>query len=458
MGGGQHSRRLRLAYFTPLNPQRSGISDYSEELLPRLGRLADIDLVIGPYEPSRPVARRFRVLAPREFLREAASYDCVLYQIGNNFEYHAYMIPCLCAVPGVVVLHDSRLHYLMMGLTLLQGNLPGLIEVLRPAYGQRSTRLAFRLLLSLADPYEIGLARPIIEMSRAVIVHNRYAAEEVVRDVPGKRVRVIGMGIEVRDGGTAPELLKLKHGFRADDFVIASVSSLALSKRLELILSALHGLKGAFPHLRFLIAGGGPLGGRTRRLIRRYRLERIVRHTGWLPADQYGELTRLADVVVDLRYPSAGETSASVLRAMEAGKPLVVSSHGFFRELPDACCFKIEVGAGEKEAFQRAIRTLIEREDLRRDMGSASRSYILANARLDVAARSYIEFLDEVIRSGEEPNGQWNGVFVRSKSQTGKVLSAVYKLFRLGYYCRRYGFADTIERIRKELPRSGTGA
>jgi len=45
-------RERRIAYFSPLNPQKSGISDYSEELLPHLARYFDIDLFVDGYQPS----------------------------------------------------------------------------------------------------------------------------------------------------------------------------------------------------------------------------------------------------------------------------------------------------------------------------------------------------------------------------------------------------------------------
>ena len=77
---------MRLAFFTPLNPVRSGISDYSEELLPHLGKFAEIDIVVGPYQPANDeIAKQFRLLQVPEFLSRKSSYDCVIYQIGNNY-------------------------------------------------------------------------------------------------------------------------------------------------------------------------------------------------------------------------------------------------------------------------------------------------------------------------------------------------------------------------------------
>ncbi|MEK7752682.1 MAG: hypothetical protein AAB654_12250, partial [Acidobacteriota bacterium] len=143
---------MRLAFFTPLSPQKSGVADYSEELLPHLGRLADIDVVVGDYQPSSPdILRGFRVIRSAQFLAASSSYDAAVYQVANNLAHHGYMIPCLEQAPGILVLHDCCLDYLMLGLTLRQGDLKSLQEILRPAHGDRSGRLAKKLLFGLLD-------------------------------------------------------------------------------------------------------------------------------------------------------------------------------------------------------------------------------------------------------------------------------------------------------------------
>ena len=118
---------MRLAFFTPLNPQRSGVSDYSEELLPHLSAHADVDVVVSPdFAPRAGTLPCCRVLSPSGFRTESASYDGIVYQIANSFEHHGYMLELLSAYPGVTVLHDYCLHHLALGSTALQGDLRAL--------------------------------------------------------------------------------------------------------------------------------------------------------------------------------------------------------------------------------------------------------------------------------------------------------------------------------------------
>ncbi|PYS77453.1 MAG: glycosyl transferase family 1, partial [Acidobacteria bacterium] len=76
---------MRLAYFSPLTPQRSGIADYSEELLPHLSEGAEITLFVDGFEPT---SRSLRARLPvRDFrrdpslLRSLAEFDAVVYHM-----------------------------------------------------------------------------------------------------------------------------------------------------------------------------------------------------------------------------------------------------------------------------------------------------------------------------------------------------------------------------------------
>ena len=88
----------RLAWFSPLPPARSGIAAYSADLVPRLGPSHAIDCF------SEATARDFVWKARRD------PYDLVVYQLGNA-PCHDYMWGYLAAFPGLVVLHDARLHH-----------------------------------------------------------------------------------------------------------------------------------------------------------------------------------------------------------------------------------------------------------------------------------------------------------------------------------------------------------
>jgi len=443
--------RRRLAWFTPLSPRRSGVSDYSEELLPHLGELADIDVVVGDYTPAADaLGDRFPILDVAEFRRRASEYDAAIYQVANNFPDHGYMLPALVEHPGIVVLHDYCLQYLMLGATLLRGDLEALREVLRPVYGERASQLARGLLLGRVDPLQLSFAGPLVDLARGLLVHSHLAANCVRKDRPDAAVATIAMPVP-GDSLEPPAELRARYGLADDDFLLASAGSLAYTKRLDLVLAALPCLLPRFPRLKLLVIGGGPLGSRARSFVHRAGIEAAVVQTGWVSARAYRDLIRVSDVVVDLRHPSSAETSASLSRAMAAGRPLIVSAQGTFVELPDAGCARLPVDGRETDALIRMLGELIPDAKRRRAMGRACHDYAREHASLEGAARGYLAFVEEVITSRAQPRCVGAPWLASHGSALGRGgIAALFALSRLRDLQRRYGLADTLSRLGAE--------
>ncbi|MEP6716763.1 MAG: glycosyltransferase family 4 protein [Terriglobia bacterium] len=440
--------RLRLAFFSPLNPMKTGISDYSEELLPSLAALADIDVVVDSYEPSNAAIRACcTIIHPDEFLQRRSQYDSVIYQMGNSLAFHEYMIPCMSRAPGIVVLHDYSLSFLVLGLTLLRGEFAALKRILTPQFGTRSGTVARRLLLSLDDPYRLSLARPIVEMSRGVIVHSEFAATWLRSEFPSVPSRVIPHGIVIQPLEEPDPAVRARYGLQADDLVLASVSTLAYNKRLGTVLSSLPELRRRFPKLKLLLVSGGRMSADANRSIAKLGIQDIVIRTGWVPWDEYRRLIRASDVVVNLRYPTAGETSGSALRSMEAGRPLIVSDDGSFRELPASACLKMSVDERlEQPHFLKAAEEILSDPTRRMEMGAAGRRFVCDNLRMEDAATRYVDFSEEIrgipFKSEASP-------FPPKLAQPvlRAFFSLLYRVFRLRYVYQHYGVADIWRRL-----------
>jgi hypothetical protein len=84
---------MKIAYFSPLNPQKSGISDYSECMLEALKKYAEIDVWVDGFQPTNPFVREnFKIIdyaRKPELLNSLEDYDEVIYNIGNNPYFHA---------------------------------------------------------------------------------------------------------------------------------------------------------------------------------------------------------------------------------------------------------------------------------------------------------------------------------------------------------------------------------
>lgn len=98
----------------------------------------------------------------------------------------------------------------------------------------------------------------------------------------------------------------------------------------------------------------------------------------------YGEVDRL----VNLRYPTAGETSGTLIRAFAAGKPVAVSDYAQFAELSDDCVTKIPLGEGEVEALVRFFTSEPP------DTAAAQQRWLDKNASIEKTVAGYLNALD----------------------------------------------------------------
>jgi glycosyltransferase involved in cell wall biosynthesis len=447
----ESQRPLRLAYFTPLNPLHSGISDHSEELLPFLGEVADVDIVTGPYRPSNDAIRdRFRILDSAQFLRERNRYDVAIYQVGNHLRCHAYMLPCMRAVPGIVMVQDFCLQYLVLGLTLGRGDIEAAARALAPLHGEEEAHaIARKLLFGLADPNAYLFVHPFLAVARAVGVHSEHARQLVLQMVPGARVENLPLAV-AREQPSAPRAqLRRRHGLDDSDFVIASVSTRAPKKRLDIVIEALQRLRQEVPRAKLLVLGGGSPGQHVHQLVQALGLQERVVQTGWLEPDRYRELIRSSDIVVDLRETRAGETAHSVLRSLSLGTPAIVAARGPFLELPDDCCPKVDPDADPARALSALLARLHREPAALAAMRAAAAAFADANLGLDLQAREMVRFARSVAHEAPPPRPV--ELLGRSDSRPRHGIAAIYQVCRTLRLVRSYGAGDALRRLRLRL-------
>lgn len=98
--------RPRMAYVSPLPPDKTGIADYGAELLPELSKYYDIEVIVAQERITDPwVLANCPIRSVSWFKKNAGRFDRILYNIGNS-PYHAYMFDLLHEHPGIVVLND----------------------------------------------------------------------------------------------------------------------------------------------------------------------------------------------------------------------------------------------------------------------------------------------------------------------------------------------------------------
>ena len=403
-----YQRPLKLAYFSPLPPQPSGISDYSQELLPHLAAVADPHLFIDDYEPSdHTIKWRYPLRNYREFAWRQAEegFDAAVYQMGNS-RVHRYIYRQVFKYPGVVVLHDLVLHHMIAGLALESERAGIYLREMAYSHGSDGVRLAWEILNGErpAPFFEYPLCQRVIDASLGVLVHSEYLAGQVRKRSPDAPVGVVPMGIPAPPDPGPPMTLRARLGLPANAFLIASLGEVTAHKRIGVVLQALARLVGAGVDAHYVVvgnvAGDLDLGLQAQRIGIASRLH----VTGYVPQEEFNAYLHAADLCVNLRYPTAGETSASALRCLAAGRATVVSDIGANRELPDGVCIKVPVNGDELDMLTAALQLLARRHDLREQVGAAARRYIQRNHRMEQAAAAYVTFIDDLVRAPRRPH------------------------------------------------------
>jgi glycosyltransferase involved in cell wall biosynthesis len=394
---------VKIAYFSPLNPIKSGVSDYSEELLEYLAGYGRIELFIDDYRPSSSwLYDYFRIHSYRRIFENHGKndHDVHIYHMGNN-DVHSYIYSVCLEYPGLVVLHEPVLHHFVFSQTVGNNRLREYLRELDYCYkGERSSIV--KSTLEDRDEnswYQYPLLDRIVDSSMGIIVHSEFARRKVLEVNPLAKVRKIPhhYAPPPQDRMRSPELVREILGFRPDEFVIGSLGYMTSSKRIDCLLRVLARIKGRGHKVKLLLVGKIMPGCEAARWIEELGLDEDVVFTGFVDTRTFREYLNVPDIFVALRHPSAGETSGSVVKMMGAGRPVMVSDQYAFREFPDDCCVKITTGEREEEELEERLIHYIENPEERLRMGELSRQYILLNHDIQRSARSYVEFAAEVI-------------------------------------------------------------
>jgi hypothetical protein len=160
---------------SPLPDERSGIADYSAELLPELARHYDIEAIVNQSEVRDPWVRANIVVRSADwFDQNAGLYDRVLYHFGNS-TFHAHMFEMLAEHPGVVVLHDFFLSGVLAQMEWTGRAPQAWSRALFDSHGYRAIGERF----AAPDPTNIVLKYPanlsVLQQADGVIVHSEFS-------------------------------------------------------------------------------------------------------------------------------------------------------------------------------------------------------------------------------------------------------------------------------------------
>jgi glycosyltransferase involved in cell wall biosynthesis len=373
---------MRVAFFSPLPPSRSGIADYSETLIEHLKPLVDLEV----FAEDRPFDR--------------SRFDIALYHLGNN-PHHGFVYEAALRHPGVVVMHESNLHHLIADLTIRRDDWDAYLRACEYEGGPEALAHAQRVrALEVGPDYEgLPMTRRVLESARAAVVHSQFMVDEMHAAGFDRPVARIPHGAWIPESGRNA----WRHRLGIDEAtpLIGIFGFLKPYKRIAESLRAFRRLLRVAPSAKMILVGEPHPEFPLQSLIGTLGLSATARVIGFTPIDDFTGYMSACDIVLNLRYPTVGESSGSLLRALGLGKAVLVSSVGAFREFPDDVCLKVPVGAGEEDLIFEYLNLLASRPDVARALGERAARYVKEECNWDRVACLYASFLKSVVDGGD---------------------------------------------------------
>ena len=374
---------MRVAFFSPVPPAKSGIADYSAAL---------IEHFKGSIEVETFAAK------PRAF--DASNYDICVYQLGNN-PYHGFVYEAALEHPGVVVMHEASLHHLVADLTINRNDWDGYVREVGRNHGADAEEYAERSVRTRqkAPDYSLAMMRTVLAGSRGAIVHSNTVGREI------RAQGFTGPVATIPHGAWTTAVDRMSYRARLGPFMgldertplIGVFGFLKPYKRIAESLRAFRRLVRALPEARLILVGEAHPELPLPSLIASMGLEAHVRHMDFVPMEDFNGYLGACDIVLNLRYPTLGESSGTLQRALGMGKTVIVSDVGSFQELPDDICLKVPVDAAEEEHLFEYLNLLATRPRVRCALGDRARAWAERECSWDLVARRYTEFLEAVV-------------------------------------------------------------
>lgn len=406
-----------MLYASPLPPVKSGISEYSERLLEELIKFYDITLYIDDYDiESRVIDNRFKVLTAGENEVDFDSYDYLVYNMGNNPSGHEYCYADAINHPGLVILHDLSIYFLYSSFHQHAKDLySSIYDTFGPEYF-KEIREDFSAANQVGSGADINLVSrykffdELVNSGNRIMVHSENSFLEIHAKYPEVNVRKIPM-IRQMEESFHPmnrKTLLLMYGIPQDAVLVAAFGHIVDTKKNRLSCEVIKKLADKSQKIVYVMVGDGT---ECDDLVD----NKVIFKLGYTELSVFNSFIYHSDIILNLRYPSMGETSAAVLRIMELGKTVIVNDDAWFSELPDTCVKKIPVSNMEYH-LEKALQEMIENKEYRDSFGRNAKKYIeqeYSSDRIVSLFRGFLEGTDEKTeeKASSEKAGEYNSIF-----------------------------------------------
>ncbi|MGM7763797.1 glycosyltransferase [Yersinia enterocolitica] len=396
----ESDKRLKLAYVSPLPPERTGIAKYSNDLIPGLAKFYEIDVVCEQAViASNFQSSRINIINSESFLENSDDYDHVLYHVGNS-PYHEYMYKLIALVPGVICLHDFYMSNYLRYVESRNGMLGEWEKELFISHGYPAIIERAEVEDDEYIMYKYPSNFSLLASAKGIISHSFYS-QDLARQWYNNKITQNWHVIPLlrkepikKDKRDVRKILNLEE----TDFIICSFGMLDSSKLNDVIIKAFNesGFK-SLDRVKIIFVGesNGSYKEKIDQLISDLQLNNKIIVTGWVDDDTYCNYLMAADIGIQLRSRSRGETSAALLDCLNYGLPTIYNANGSMAEIDSniACRLNDDFDIDE---ITSALNKLYEDKTLRSSLSILTKKYIEKQHSPSYCAEQFYKKANEI--------------------------------------------------------------
>ncbi|MBM9513027.1 glycosyltransferase [Desulfogranum marinum] len=394
----------QIVIFSPLPPSKTGIADYMVEIGLEIEKLIYVIYVIANEAPvTSYIPSNGKVITIAEFERNECLHSLpLIYHLGNNIQ-HEYIFRSLVNRPGIVVMHDFSVHHLLVELTLANGEHQLYEDLMEYNYGDLGVKIArrrnegyFNEILQFILP----LNKSVVDSSKATIVHSNDSYYKIKDLVPSKPAIKIPFPFKILPGLNlyeSKDAAKREMEIENDTLIFASFGFATPPKQIEFICKSLSSLKNKFDKFEYWVVGEVAEAVPLKQILRKYNLEKEVKVFGYVGFEKMHHYMQACDVALSLRYPSAGETSAVLYRAMGLGTCCVVFDYSSYSDIRDDAVEKISLNTFDTNELEDKLLLLSGDRDRVRKIGNNAKWLIETEHKASISAEMFLSFVEKVM-------------------------------------------------------------
>jgi glycosyltransferase involved in cell wall biosynthesis len=392
------SDKPTLLYASPFPPMKSGISDYSVELVRALSGQFEITLYTDDYDINDDSVSEYPAVKNSVDNVDFDSYDYIIYNIGNNLEFHSYIYEAAIKHPGMIILHDLMIYYLFVGLYTQKKEIYskvysslGMEDYLKIKHAVKSNGRSLREQKQLSS--EISFNKELLSSGNKIMVHSEYSKNKILETglIAENKVRKIEMVNFANNENYSlidKDSLFEKFNIPKDAIVVASLGFIVWTKMNKEVCRAVKEIASySDKKICYVMVGDGNYADDELK-------PDVVIKTGYTNIDEFNSFINYSDIIVSLRGTTMGETSGAIVRILQSGKCCITNNIGWFAELPDDCVVKIDLSDVEGN-LKSAISDLIENPEKKKTFEKNAKEYIERDYAPDLVAEKIKDFLIE---------------------------------------------------------------